>query len=244
MIKPEYKNIPDTEFVPLTENEVGEYFAGLYEINKKGEVRNVKTKRTLKIVNSNSYPRLVLSLKKTYKSCYIHNLLARTFILNDNPKEKIYVDHINRNVNDYSLENLRWVTASENNKNRKISMNNYFYIKRKEKNGPIIDKVPVSSIESKVRNNINSSIKKDCRYKGYYWERINIDVENKLKELGITEKDLKFVENKKYPGVEFSKEGILKTNRGLTLGSLRQNYYSLTISNGGKYQVHRFLFWF
>ena len=68
MIKPEYINIPDTEFVPLTENEVGEYFAGLYEINKKGEVRNVKTKRTLKIVNSNSYPRLVLSLKKTYKS--------------------------------------------------------------------------------------------------------------------------------------------------------------------------------
>lgn len=48
MIKPEYKNIPDTEFVPLTENEVRKDLAGLYEINKKGEVRNVKNKKNLK----------------------------------------------------------------------------------------------------------------------------------------------------------------------------------------------------
>ena len=72
----------------------------------------------------------------------VHVLLAKKFISNDNPNEKIYVDHIDRDANNYSLENLRWVTVSENNKNRKISKNNYFYIKRKEKNGPIIDKVP------------------------------------------------------------------------------------------------------
>lgn len=35
MIKSEYINISDTEFVPLTENEVGKDLAGLYEINKK-----------------------------------------------------------------------------------------------------------------------------------------------------------------------------------------------------------------
>ena len=45
MIKPEYKNIPYDEFVPLTENEVGKDLAGLYEINKKGEVRNSKNKK-------------------------------------------------------------------------------------------------------------------------------------------------------------------------------------------------------
>lgn len=58
MIKPEYKNIPDTEFVPLTENVVGKKYAGLYEINKKGEVRKIKTKRILKIEKSNFYPRV------------------------------------------------------------------------------------------------------------------------------------------------------------------------------------------
>ena len=241
MIKPEYKNIPDDEFVPLTENEVGEHFAGLYEINKKGEVRNIKTKRILKIINTNSYPRLVFEFKKIYKSCFIHILLAKTFILNDNFNEKKYVDHIDRDINNYSLENLRWVTASENNRNRKILKHNYFYIKRKEKDGPIIDKIPFSSIEPKIRSSISCSIRKGCRYKGYYWETVNINVENKLKELGITEEDLEFVKNKKYPGVEFSKEGILKTKTGLTLGFLRNNYYSVK-SNGKNYLVHRLVY--
>lgn len=67
-------------------------------------------------------------------------------------------------------------------------------------------------------------------------EKVNIDVENKLKELGITEKDLKFIKkNKKYPGVEFSKEGVLKTKNGLTLGTLIKNYYSLKLKNGNIY---------
>lgn len=242
MIKPEYKNIPDTEFIPLTENEVGEDLAGLYEINKKGEVRRVKTKKILKNNNSASYPRLHLYYKNIGKTFRVHILLAKKFIFNDNPNEKIYVDHIDRNTNNYSLENLRWVTASENNTNRNKGLRkNCFYIKRKEKNGPIIDKVPISSIESKVRNNINSSIKKDCRYKGYYWEIVNIDVENRLKELEITEKDLKFVKNKKYPGIEVSKEGILKTKYGLTLGTLQNNYYCCT-SEGKKLNVHRVIY--
>ena len=48
MIKPEYKNIPYTEFVPLTENVVGKKYAGLYEMNKKGEVRRIGGKKILK----------------------------------------------------------------------------------------------------------------------------------------------------------------------------------------------------
>lgn len=242
MIKPEYINISDTEFVPLTENEVEKDFAGLYEINKKGEVRNVKTKRNLKIKKSNYYPKLCFYNKNIRKNYRIHVLLAKKFISNDNPNEKIYVDHIDRDINNYSLENLRWVTINENNKNRKISKNNYFYIKRKEKNGPIIDKVPFSSIETKIRKSISSSISDGVRYKGYYWETVNIDVENKLKELGITEKDLKFIKNKKYPGVEFSKEGVLKTRNGLTLGTLINNYYSLKLKNGKIYLVHRLIY--
>lgn len=48
MIKPEYINISDDEFVPLTENVVGKDYAGLYEINKKGEVRRIEGKKILK----------------------------------------------------------------------------------------------------------------------------------------------------------------------------------------------------
>ena len=52
------------------------------------------------------------------KKFYIHKLVAETFIKNyDN--NKICIDHINRLRDDNRQENLRWVSYSENNKNRK-----------------------------------------------------------------------------------------------------------------------------
>lgn len=77
MIKPEYKNIPDTEFVPLTENVVGKKYAGLYEINKKGEVRKIKTKRILKIEKSNFYPRVHFYKKNIQGNYLVYVLLAK-----------------------------------------------------------------------------------------------------------------------------------------------------------------------
>lgn len=49
-----------------------------------------------------------------------HVLIAKQFIPNDDPKNKTEVDHKNRNRSDYRLANLRWVTPSENNYNRKM----------------------------------------------------------------------------------------------------------------------------
>ena len=77
MIKPDYKNLPDTEFVPLTENEVRKDLAGLYEINKKGEVRKIKTKRILKIEKSNFYPRVHFYNKNIQGNYLVHVLLAK-----------------------------------------------------------------------------------------------------------------------------------------------------------------------
>ena len=36
------------------------------------------------------------------------------FIYNDDPYNKCYVDHVNHNPHDYRIENLQWVTNSEN----------------------------------------------------------------------------------------------------------------------------------
>lgn len=47
----------------------------------------------------------------------VHRLVAEAFITK--PEGKDYIDHINRNCSDNSLANLRWVTRSENNRNRR-----------------------------------------------------------------------------------------------------------------------------
>jgi hypothetical protein len=42
----------------------------------------------------------------------VHRLLALAFI--SNPENKPHVDHIDRNKENFSLDNLRWVTQKEN----------------------------------------------------------------------------------------------------------------------------------
>lgn len=58
----------------------------------------------------NVYPCLTINNKRFY----MHTLVAMFFIHNDNPYVKCYVDHINHDPHDYRVENLEWVTNSEN----------------------------------------------------------------------------------------------------------------------------------
>jgi len=53
---------------------------------------------------------------------YIHRLVAKHFI--PNPRNLNEVDHINRNRTDNRIENLRWVTHSENLQNKGSYKNN------------------------------------------------------------------------------------------------------------------------
>ena len=52
------------------------------------------------------------------KTCPIHRLVAEQFIHNDDPEHKTEVDHIDRNKINNTIENLRWVTHSENQGNK------------------------------------------------------------------------------------------------------------------------------
>jgi len=46
----------------------------------------------------------------------MHRIVAFCFIPNDDPENKIWVDHINGNRMDFRVENLRWVTPEDNGK--------------------------------------------------------------------------------------------------------------------------------
>ena len=61
--------------------------------------------------NSDNYPGV--NINGRHKT--LHRLIARAFI--PNPDNKPQVDHIDRNRGNYSLDNLRWVTQSENQRN-------------------------------------------------------------------------------------------------------------------------------
>ena len=65
------------------------------------------------INKSNGYPSVNLNGNKIEK----HRIIAKQFIPNDDPEHKKYVDHINKDRTDYHLENIRWCTSSDNNRN-------------------------------------------------------------------------------------------------------------------------------
>jgi len=85
-----------------------------YLIYEDGRVFSIKKEMFLK-GNGVKYNKVCLfkERKRFYKS--IHRLLAETFI--PNPENKPFVDHIDRNIKNNNIENLRWATASENGQN-------------------------------------------------------------------------------------------------------------------------------
>lgn len=66
-----------------------------------------------KINKSNGYVSVNLNANKIAK----HRIIAKQFISNDDPENKTQIDHINKDRTDYHIENLRWVSSSQNNRN-------------------------------------------------------------------------------------------------------------------------------
>lgn len=104
-------------------------FEGIYEISNRGRVRSLqrsiinrngivitakeKIKKTS--INKNGYACVTLCKDGKSKQYTLHRILAEAFI--PNPDNKTEIDHINTIRSDFRLENLHWVTHSENMRN-------------------------------------------------------------------------------------------------------------------------------
>lgn len=98
-----------------------------YSVSNKGRVKKDSTGQIMVLSKNGGYCRITISK-------HVHRLVADAFIEKPN-EEKCWVDHIDGNRSNNNVENLRWVTPSENalsfghesrrkNKRRKVRATN------------------------------------------------------------------------------------------------------------------------
>jgi hypothetical protein len=86
-----------------------------YEVSNLGNVRNIVTNKILKgRISAGGYPQVSIKIdaEGRFKNRYIHRLVALYWI--DNPDNKEQVNHKDGNKMNNVIDNLEWVTSSEN----------------------------------------------------------------------------------------------------------------------------------
>lgn len=83
--------------------------SGAYEVSNLGRLRNAKTKLIYRTQLRNGY---VYINKRS--GLYIHRLVGECFLNNDDPQNKIQIDHLNGSKTNNTILNLEWVTPAEN----------------------------------------------------------------------------------------------------------------------------------
>ena len=135
-------------------------YEGMYQCSSLGNIRSLdrivickngridhKIGTTMKLrQNKNGYMQIGLTKHNVRKMTYVHRLIAETFI--ENPDNKSQINHKDGDKLNNSVENLEWVTASENlkhsyeNLNRTINSGKHRKIKGYDEDGELIFMCP------------------------------------------------------------------------------------------------------
>jgi hypothetical protein len=88
-----------------------------YEINL--DPIQIRHKETLRVVRPFTRKDNYKPVKLGTRLYYLHKIIALQFIKNPDPENYIMIDHIDRNRLNNSVDNLRFVSPSQNNRNKK-----------------------------------------------------------------------------------------------------------------------------
>ena len=180
-----------------------------YMVSDMGRVKSLKYKggnkeKVLKSCKtSRGYVNVVLVKDGKHKSHSVHRLVAQTFI--PNPHNKPYVDHINTIRHDNRVENLRWVTHTENCNNPKTKNKYSEYAKSRSKEHQ--EKLNNSKKGKPMNENTKKSIIEKNSKKVYCFEldkyfNSMIDVQNEL-EINAKYVSLSCRRKMKHPKIHF-----------------------------------------
>ena len=146
-----------------------------YEVSNLGYVRNVKTGKVRKLqMNKFGYQYVGLCLNGKGENHYIHRLVATAFI--PNFENKRTVNHINGDKTDNRVENLEWVTDSENVKHAYKNGLKEGHSKQKvrcvETQQEFDSQVSAGKYFGCSQESVWASIHKGYRCRGYHFELV------------------------------------------------------------------------
>lgn len=115
LIMEEWKNIKDYEGSYQCSNTGLIRTLDRYVTEKSGKRQFRKGQIIKPRINKNGYLQVALNKNGIRKMCYVHKIIAETFVFNDDPEIKITVNHIDGNKNNNFATNLEWCSYSDNN---------------------------------------------------------------------------------------------------------------------------------
>ena len=179
-----------------------------YEVSNLGNVRNSDAD-VLALSTKNGYKYITLRRKNNKdKSFRVHRLVAITFIPNDNPKRKRYVNHKDGNKTNNKVSNLEWITPANNIKHA-IENGLIKRLTRKvqqyDQEGNLIKTFNSIKEASKETGIDDSSIGRACRINsksgGFIWKYANDEIYQK----GEPPSNSRPIKN--YPNYSVTKDG-------------------------------------
>ena len=238
-----YPDLPEDEFIPIKDC-LG-IKEGMYKINKKGEIFSIDKGVLLKgTLSSGGYKIYGLvrnidrKVKNPIKSYPAHRLVATIFLENPNPEIYKVVNHIDHDKLNNSLLNLEFTTQADNSSSKKSNYSkiseskliNYVAI---DDNGEEVLRITrYNNLGLYNISNIMKSIKRNKKYKGYYWRREN---ERTIPGFSGNLDDYEWHEHWKYPGLLYvCEEGFVRIDNNISYSIDRNGYVS---SRSRKYKI-------
>ncbi len=244
----------ETDFIPL-EKGVSENIKGLYLINELGEIKRISDGRIFSVMKNlhkggDGYPRVHLPVPNKPREVYlIHRLIAFNFIPNDDPENKTYVDHLDRNKQNFKKSNLLWKDSSSNMKNREFKRketDRLIFLKKDVVTRNIVEVLRSEVVGKEARQSIYNSERNNVPYLGYYWETIDLRLEIFYNKFGLPSV-WKRIKRFKISEVYCSDNGLIKfKNKGgnfeITPGHKNEAGYLIFNCEKKGYRVHRLVY--